>query len=74
MLVLLTVCVCVCVCVCVSPGPEPHLYDAHYSPGDGAVGCPEEYDEVGETKRLCSKTFCLAEMSLLTRMNILDVV
>ncbi|XP_059893766.1 rab11 family-interacting protein 3 isoform X2 [Gadus macrocephalus] len=31
-----------------SGGPEPHLYDAHYSPGDGAVGCPEEYDEQNE--------------------------
>lgn len=30
------------------PGPEPQLYDVHYSPGDGAVGCPEEYDEVGQ--------------------------
>ncbi|KAM3859556.1 rab11 family-interacting protein 3 [Diretmus argenteus] len=29
-------------------GPEPQLYDAHYSPGDGAVGCPEEYDEQNE--------------------------
>ncbi|MEQ2220891.1 hypothetical protein ILYODFUR_010233 [Ilyodon furcidens] len=25
-------------------GPEPQLYS--YSPGDGAVGCPEEYDEL----------------------------
>ncbi|XP_057682053.1 rab11 family-interacting protein 3 isoform X2 [Corythoichthys intestinalis] len=29
-------------------GPEPQLYSAHYSPGDGAVGCPEEYDEQNE--------------------------
>ncbi|KAM4624419.1 rab11 family-interacting protein 3 isoform 1-T1 [Polymixia lowei] len=29
-------------------GPEPQLYDVHYSPGDGAVGCPEEYDEQNE--------------------------
>ncbi|XP_056153599.1 uncharacterized protein LOC130127912 [Lampris incognitus] len=28
-------------------GPEPQVYDVHYSPEDGAVGCPEEYDEVG---------------------------
>ncbi|XP_038866183.1 rab11 family-interacting protein 3-like [Salvelinus namaycush] len=27
---------------------EPQLYDAHFSPGDGAVGCPEEYDEQNE--------------------------
>ncbi|CAL9698980.1 unnamed protein product [Knipowitschia caucasica] len=27
-------------------GPEPQLYGVNYSPGDGAVGCPEEYDEV----------------------------
>ncbi|XP_070783318.1 rab11 family-interacting protein 3 isoform X1 [Enoplosus armatus] len=27
-------------------GPEPQLYN--YSPGDGAVGCPEEYDEQNE--------------------------
>ncbi|MED6238731.1 hypothetical protein ATANTOWER_028550 [Ataeniobius toweri] len=27
-------------------GPEPQLYS--YSPGDGAVGCPEEYDEQNE--------------------------
>ncbi|TKS89942.1 Rab11 family-interacting protein 3 [Collichthys lucidus] len=27
-------------------GPEPQLYSVNYSPGDGAVGCPEEYDEV----------------------------
>ncbi|KAJ7984506.1 hypothetical protein DPEC_G00355520 [Dallia pectoralis] len=26
-------------------GPEPHIYDMHFSPGDGAVGCPEEYGE-----------------------------
>ncbi|CAB1312284.1 unnamed protein product [Coregonus sp. 'balchen'] len=26
-------------------GAEPQLYDVHFSPGDGAVGCPEEYDE-----------------------------
>ncbi|KAM9717036.1 rab11 family-interacting protein 3 isoform 1-T1 [Menidia menidia] len=29
-------------------GPEPQLYNANYSPGDGAVGCPEEYDEQNE--------------------------
>uniref|UniRef100_A0A8C5EGL0 Rab11 family-interacting protein 3-like n=1 Tax=Gouania willdenowi TaxID=441366 RepID=A0A8C5EGL0_GOUWI len=29
-------------------GPEPKLYSANYSPGDGAVGCPEEYDEQNE--------------------------
>uniref|UniRef100_A0A3Q2YZJ5 RAB11 family interacting protein 3 (class II) n=1 Tax=Hippocampus comes TaxID=109280 RepID=A0A3Q2YZJ5_HIPCM len=29
-------------------GPEPQLYRANYSPGDGAVGCPEEYDEQNE--------------------------
>ncbi|XP_072312783.1 rab11 family-interacting protein 3 isoform X2 [Eucyclogobius newberryi] len=29
-------------------GPEPQLYGVHYSPGDGAVGCPEEYDEQNE--------------------------
>ncbi|XP_061765262.1 rab11 family-interacting protein 3 isoform X2 [Nerophis ophidion] len=29
-------------------GPEPQLYSANYSPGDGAVGCPEEYDEQNE--------------------------
>ncbi|XP_061665444.1 rab11 family-interacting protein 3 isoform X2 [Syngnathoides biaculeatus] len=29
-------------------GPEPQLYGANYSPGDGAVGCPEEYDEQNE--------------------------
>ncbi|XP_035988019.1 rab11 family-interacting protein 3 [Fundulus heteroclitus] len=27
-------------------GPEPQLYS--YSPGDGAAGCPEEYDEQNE--------------------------
>ncbi|XP_038156906.1 rab11 family-interacting protein 3 [Cyprinodon tularosa] len=27
-------------------GPEPPLYS--YTPGDGAVGCPEEYDEQNE--------------------------
>ncbi|TNN36547.1 Rab11 family-interacting protein 3 [Liparis tanakae] len=27
-------------------GPEPPLYGVSYSPGDGAVGCPEDYDEV----------------------------
>ncbi|XP_056285137.1 rab11 family-interacting protein 3 isoform X2 [Pseudoliparis swirei] len=26
-------------------GPEPPLYGVSYSPGDGAVGCPEDYDE-----------------------------
>ncbi|XP_035590710.1 rab11 family-interacting protein 3-like isoform X2 [Oncorhynchus keta] len=26
----------------------PQLYDVHFSPGDGAVGCPEEYDEQNE--------------------------
>ncbi|CAL8282236.1 unnamed protein product [Merluccius merluccius] len=31
-----------------SGGPEPQLYDVHYSPGDGAVGCHEEYDEQNE--------------------------
>ncbi|KAM9773708.1 rab11 family-interacting protein 3 isoform 2-T3 [Syngnathus typhle] len=29
-------------------GPEPQLFSANYSPGDGAVGCPEEYDEQNE--------------------------
>ncbi|XP_019938713.2 rab11 family-interacting protein 3 isoform X2 [Paralichthys olivaceus] len=29
-------------------GPEPQLYNVNYSPGDGAVGCPEEYDEQNE--------------------------
>uniref|UniRef100_A0A671WMW3 RAB11 family interacting protein 3 (class II) n=1 Tax=Sparus aurata TaxID=8175 RepID=A0A671WMW3_SPAAU len=29
-------------------GPEPPLYSVTYSPGDGAVGCPEEYDEQNE--------------------------
>uniref|UniRef100_A0A1A7WZW3 RAB11 family interacting protein 3 (Class II) n=1 Tax=Iconisemion striatum TaxID=60296 RepID=A0A1A7WZW3_9TELE len=29
-------------------GPEPQLYNVGYSPGDGAVGCPEEYDEQNE--------------------------
>ncbi|KAL0984323.1 hypothetical protein UPYG_G00139940 [Umbra pygmaea] len=29
-------------------GPEPQLYDVHFSPGDGAAGCPEEYDEQNE--------------------------
>ncbi|XP_068439254.1 rab11 family-interacting protein 3 isoform X2 [Clinocottus analis] len=29
-------------------GPEPPLYSVNYSPGDGAVGCPEEYDEQNE--------------------------
>ncbi|XP_039990887.1 rab11 family-interacting protein 3 isoform X2 [Xiphias gladius] len=29
-------------------GPEPQLYNVSYSPGDGAVGCPEEYDEQNE--------------------------
>ncbi|XP_077482800.1 rab11 family-interacting protein 3-like [Stigmatopora argus] len=29
-------------------GPEPKMYNANYSPGDGAVGCPEEYDEQNE--------------------------
>ncbi|XP_045558503.1 rab11 family-interacting protein 3 isoform X2 [Salmo salar] len=29
-------------------GTEPQLYDVHFSPGDGAVGCPEEYDEQNE--------------------------
>ncbi|KAK6329030.1 hypothetical protein J4Q44_G00010080 [Coregonus suidteri] len=29
-------------------GAEPQLYDVHFSPGDGAVGCPEEYDEQNE--------------------------
>nr|XP_046232713.1 rab11 family-interacting protein 3 [Scatophagus argus] len=31
-----------------SGGPEPQLYSVNYSPGDGAVGCPEEYDEQNE--------------------------
>ncbi|XP_068610695.1 rab11 family-interacting protein 3 [Brachionichthys hirsutus] len=29
-------------------GPEPQLYGVNYSPGDGAVGCAEEYDEQNE--------------------------
>ncbi|KAM7370925.1 hypothetical protein PAMP_010435 [Pampus punctatissimus] len=29
-------------------GPEPQLYNVNYSPGDGAVGCAEEYDEQNE--------------------------
>uniref|UniRef100_A0A1A8CDQ0 RAB11 family interacting protein 3 (Class II) n=1 Tax=Nothobranchius kadleci TaxID=1051664 RepID=A0A1A8CDQ0_NOTKA len=29
-------------------GPEPQLYNVPYSPEDGAVGCPEEYDEQNE--------------------------
>ncbi|XP_071319797.1 rab11 family-interacting protein 3 isoform X2 [Trachinotus anak] len=29
-------------------GPEPQLYGVNYSPGDGAVGCSEEYDEQNE--------------------------
>ncbi|XP_034414317.1 rab11 family-interacting protein 3 [Cyclopterus lumpus] len=29
-------------------GPEPQVYSVNYSPGDGAVGCPEEYDEQNE--------------------------
>ncbi|KAM9558541.1 rab11 family-interacting protein 3 isoform 2-T3 [Salvelinus alpinus] len=29
-------------------GTEPQLYDVHFSPGDGAVGCSEEYDEQNE--------------------------
>ncbi|XP_063749439.1 rab11 family-interacting protein 3 isoform X2 [Eleginops maclovinus] len=29
-------------------GPEPQLYGVNYSPGDGAVGCQEEYDEQNE--------------------------
>lgn len=29
-------------------GPEPQLYGVNYTPGDGAVGCPEEYDEQNE--------------------------
>ncbi|XP_005939539.1 rab11 family-interacting protein 3 isoform X2 [Haplochromis burtoni] len=29
-------------------GPEPQLYSVNYSPGDGAVGCQEEYDEQNE--------------------------
>ncbi|XP_026171035.1 rab11 family-interacting protein 3 isoform X1 [Mastacembelus armatus] len=29
-------------------GPEPQLYSVNYSPGDGAVSCPEEYDEQNE--------------------------
>lgn len=29
-------------------GPEPQLYNVNYSPGDGAVGCQEEYDEQNE--------------------------
>ncbi|XP_056285136.1 rab11 family-interacting protein 3 isoform X1 [Pseudoliparis swirei] len=29
-------------------GPEPPLYGVSYSPGDGAVGCPEDYDEQNE--------------------------
>ncbi|XP_029953233.1 rab11 family-interacting protein 3 isoform X2 [Salarias fasciatus] len=29
-------------------GPEPQLYSVGYSPGDGAVSCPEEYDEQNE--------------------------
>lgn len=39
---------------CSSPtaGPEPQLYNVNYSPGDGAVGCPEEYDEVRRSLRL----------------------
>ncbi|KAM6951329.1 rab11 family-interacting protein 3 isoform 2-T2 [Aplochiton taeniatus] len=28
--------------------PEPQVYDVHFSPGDGAMGCPEEYDEQNE--------------------------
>ncbi|XP_046887896.1 rab11 family-interacting protein 3 isoform X1 [Hypomesus transpacificus] len=31
-----------------SGGPEPHLYDVHFSPGDSAGGCQEEYDEQNE--------------------------
>ncbi|XP_034049385.1 rab11 family-interacting protein 3 [Thalassophryne amazonica] len=31
-----------------SGGPEPQLYKVNYSPGDGAAGCPEEYDEQNE--------------------------
>ncbi|XP_061565095.1 rab11 family-interacting protein 3 isoform X2 [Cololabis saira] len=29
-------------------GPEPQIYNVSYSPGDGAVSCPEEYDEQNE--------------------------
>ncbi|XP_029485307.1 rab11 family-interacting protein 3 isoform X1 [Oncorhynchus nerka] len=29
-------------------GTEPQLYDVHFSPGDGAVSCSEEYDEQNE--------------------------
>ncbi|XP_076007845.1 rab11 family-interacting protein 3 [Genypterus blacodes] len=29
-------------------GPDLQLYGVHYSPGDGAVGCTEEYDEQNE--------------------------
>uniref|UniRef100_A0A7N6FJZ1 RAB11 family interacting protein 3 n=1 Tax=Anabas testudineus TaxID=64144 RepID=A0A7N6FJZ1_ANATE len=29
-------------------GPEPKLYSVNYSPENGAVGCPEEYDEQNE--------------------------
>lgn len=39
-----------------SGGPEPQLYDVHYSPGDGAVGCHEEYDEVGKKKKTFNTT------------------
>lgn len=40
------------------PGPEPQLYSVNYSPGDGAVGCPEEYDEVRfQTKSVASLLF-----------------
>ena len=39
---------CVDLVLSVSAGTEPQLYDVHFSPGDGAVGCSEEYDEVGD--------------------------
>ncbi|KAF6734658.1 Rab11 family-interacting protein 3 [Oryzias melastigma] len=32
----------------ISGSPEPQLYSVNYSPGDGAVGCQEEYDEQNE--------------------------
>uniref|UniRef100_A0A8C7XKW5 RAB11 family interacting protein 3 (class II) n=1 Tax=Oryzias sinensis TaxID=183150 RepID=A0A8C7XKW5_9TELE len=32
----------------ISGSPETQLYSVNYSPGDGAVGCQEEYDEQNE--------------------------
>ncbi len=49
-----------CLLPLISAGPEPQLYSVNYSPGDGAVGCPEEYDEVRRhTRGLAALSGCV---------------